>query len=596
MSSDNSSWNRFARLKVSSKDVNKRLRKIEKGSLRHAHKFVTSRLDRLSNVRRRVSVWIILVLVMIGASAVQWHISRNSFTTMAYTSGGSYSEGVLGPLENLNPIFAKTNAEKSAAKLLFSSLYRYDSTGNIKADMADSVSVNDKETEYIVKLKKGLKWSDGQDLTADDVIFTLKLLANPEVGAEISGWKSIKFEKVSDDSVKFILPSSYSPFVHALTFPIIPKHILKDVKPSNLREHDFNKSPISSGPFAFRLLQNVTSDGSKKVLYLQSNSNYYGGTPKLERFQLYAYPTQDDIAKSLRTREITGTPELIYNDQSAEVKSMYAAEAHSLNNGVYVLFNNNSQFLRSKAVRQALSLSVDTSKLRQSLSLSTEELSGPTLNKFLGKNSNSSSYDVKKAKSLLDAEGWKSVNNVRQKGNDKLKLNVVVLKNSNYEKVARYLAQVWHDELNIESDIKVVDPNDATQNILQTVLQPRNFDVLVYELSLGGDPDVYAYWHSSQATNNGLNFSNYNNAIADDALESGRSKISAKQRADRYAKFTAIWQADAPAIALYQPKFDYIHIRNVKALDASTEVVNPVDRYVDVQYWATEKKSVYKTP
>ena len=267
-----------------------------------------------------------------------------------------------------------------------------------------------------------------------------------------------------------------------------------------------------------------------------------------------------------------------------------------MNNGVYALFNNNSQFLRSKAVRQALSLSVDTSKLRQSLSLSTEELSGPTLNKFLGKNSNSSNYDVKKAKSLLDAEGWKSVNNVRQKGNDKLKLNVVVLKNSNYEKVARYLAQVWYDELNIESDIKVVDPNDATQNILQTVLQPRNFDVLVYELSLGGDPDVYAYWHSSQATNNGLNFSNYNNAIADDALESGRSKISAKQRADRYAKFTAIWQADAPAIALYQPKFDYIHIRNVKALDASTEVVNPVDRYVDVQYWATEKKSVYKTP
>ena len=92
---------------------------------------------------------------------------------------------------------------------------------------------------------------------------------------------------------------------------------------------------------------------------------------------MYAYPTQDDIAKSLRTREITGTPELIYNDQSAEVKSMYAAEAHSLNNGVYALFNNNSQFLRSKAVRQALSLSVDTSKLRQSLSLSTEELYWP---------------------------------------------------------------------------------------------------------------------------------------------------------------------------------------------------------------------------
>lgn len=150
--------------------------------------------------------------------------------------------------------------------------------------------------------------------------------------------------------------------------------------------------------------------------------------------------------------------------------------------------------------------------------------------------------------------------------------------------------------MNIEVDVKVVDPNDTAQNILQTVLQPRNFDVLIYELSLGGDPDVYAYWHSSQATNNGLNFSNYNNAVADDALASGRSKLTAKQRTDRYVRFVAIWQADAPAVALYQPKFDYIHAKTVKALDRSAEVVNPVDRYVDIQYWATEKQSVYKTP
>lgn len=596
MSSDKSSWNHFARLKVSSKDVNKRLRKIEKGSLRHAHKFVTSRLDRLANVKRRVSVWVVLVLVMIGVSAAQWSISRNSFTAMTYAAGGSYSEGVLGPLENLNPIFAKTSAEKSAAKLLFSSLYRYDSTGNIKSDLADDITINDKETEYVVKLKKNLKWSDGHSLTADDVIFTLRLLANPEARAEISGWRSIKFEKVSDDSVKFILPASYAPFIHALTFPIIPEHILKDVQPANLREHAFSKSPISSGPFAFRLLQNVTSDGSKKVLYLQANNNYHGGVAKLERFQLYVYPTQNDIAKSLRTREITGTPELIYNEQSDEVKSMYAAESHSLNNGVYALFNANSQFLHSKAIRQALAMSIDVGKLRQSLSSSTKELTGPILNKFLDKTPQALGYDVKKAKSLLDAEGWKIAGDVRKKENTKLSLSVVVLKNTNYEKVAQSLAQIWRKELNVEVDIKVVDPNDVAQNILQTVLQPRSFDVLIYELSLGGDPDVYAYWHSSQATNNGLNFSNYNNAVADDALASGRSKLSTKQRADRYAKFVAIWQADTPAIALYQPKFDYIHTRTVRALDKNTEVVNLVDRYVDVQYWATEKQSVYKTP
>ena len=230
------------------------------------------------------------------------------------------------------------------------------------------------------------------------------------------------------------------------------------------------------------------------------------------------------------------------------------------------------------------------------MSLSTDELSGPTLNKFLGKNSNSSSYDVKKAKSLLDAEGWKSVNNVRQKGNDKLKLNVVVLKNSNYEKVTRYLAQVWYDELNIESDIKVVDPNDATQNILQTVLQPRNFDVLVYELSLGGDPDVYAYWHSSQATNNGLNFSNYNNAIADDALESGRSKISAKQRADRYAKLLLFGKQTPRQLPCISRSLTIFIFGTLKLSMQAPKLSIPSIVMLMFNIGATEKKSVYKTP
>ena len=81
------------------------------------------------------------------------------------------------------------------------------------------MTVNQKETEYIVKLRKDLRWSDGKNITAADVVFTLKLLANPETRAEISGWQSIKFEKIDELTVKFILPSSYAPFVHALTFP-----------------------------------------------------------------------------------------------------------------------------------------------------------------------------------------------------------------------------------------------------------------------------------------------------------------------------------------------------------------------------------------
>lgn len=596
MSSGGSSWNRFTRLKFSSKVVNKRLQKLERGSLRHARKFVTSRLDRLSSVRRNVSGWIILVMLMIGVGAAQWAASKDAYMITTYTSGGSYSDGVLGPLETLNPIFAKTSAERSAAKLLFAGLYKYDTTGNIKSDLAESMTVNQKETEYIVKLRKGLRWSDGKNITAADVVFTLKLLASPETRAEISGWQSIKFEKIDELTVKFILPSSYAPFAHALTFPVLPEHVLRGVRPSELREHPFGKSPVTSGPFAFRMLQNVTSDGSKKILYTVANDNYYGGTPKLERFQLYVYPSQNDIVKSLRTREITGTPELVYNNQSDEIKNTYSSESHTINNGVYALFNSTSQYLQSKSVRQALALSVNVSELRKLLSSETEEMNGPVLNNFLDEKVKPKGYSVKKAKGILDAAGWKVVGGVRQKDNQKLTLNIVAPKNENYEKLAKKLAEIWQKELNIATDVKIVDVNDVSQSILQNVLLPRNFDVLIYELAMGGDPDVYAYWHSSQATSGGLNFSNYNNAVADDALASGRSKLSKRQRMDRYGKFTSIWQQDIPAIALYQTKIDYIHLNSVKALAEDASLVSAVDRYTDVTYWSVNKTQVYKTP
>ena len=172
----------------------------------------------------------------------------------------------------------------------------------------------------------------------------------------------------------------------------------------------------------------------------------------------------------------------------------------------------------------------------------------------------------------------------------------IFLRGEVYEKIANKLAEYWRKELKIEIEVKVVNPGDVSQNVLQSILQPRNFDILIYEFQLGGDPDMYAYWHSSQANPNGLNFANYNNAVADDALASGRLKVSDKQRISRYDKFTTIWQADFPALAIYQTKIDYIHLNSVNALSRNGVLVSPADRFYNVIYWTVNKNSVYKTP
>lgn len=566
--------------------------------MRHANKFVTMRLDRLSGVKRQIYGWIFLVTLLVLVSATQWWLFRGAYTEAVYVNGGTYSEGVLGPLETLNPLFARSSAEKSAGRLLFASLYQYDTTGHLKGDLAESVSINDASTEYTVKLKKDLKWSNGTELNAEDVLFTVNLLKNPNARTEFTGWQSINVALVDSTSIKFTLSSPYAPFMHSLTFPILPKSVLNEVPSTGLREYAYSQSPtVTSGPFALRLLQDETSDGTKKVVHMVANPYYHQGVAKLERFQLYVYPTKEDIAKGLRTNEIMATPELVYANQPDQLKKMYLSSAHSINNGVYALFNSQSPILASRYVRQALAYSINTTDLRSKLAQSNQPLDGPILANLIdGTLPVAPTYDIEKAKALLDEDGWVTSGNTRTKDGQKLTLSIVTRKGSEYEEVTNLLAKTWKDELKVETEVRIVDQTDTAQNVFTSVLQPRNFDVLVYELELGGDPDVYTYWHSSRATANGLNFANYNNIIADDALESGRGKATTKQRSDRYKIFVQRWHADTPALALYQPRVDYIQLKSAQTIDSNATLVYPTDRYANVIYWSVQKQQVYKTP
>lgn len=591
------SWKKFKTLPLSGNTAGANIGQLSKGAMRHARKFVSSRLDRLDTIKRMVVGWVFLVVILIGISLVQWYGFKPAYMTDAPAAGGTFSEGLLGPLETLNPLYARSSAEKSAAKLMFSSLYSYDKTGNLRGDIAKAMQINEASTEYIVSMRSGLTWSDGVALTAEDVVFTVELLKNPATRSEVSGWESFSAEVLSSNTVKFKLPSAYAPFLHSLTFPVLPKHVLEEVEPSELREHSFSQAPITSGPFAFRLMQDATADTSRKSLHLISNQQYIHGQPLLERFQMNIYDTREDIEKALLTDKIMATPELTFSEVSDSLKSSYESRSYPIKDGVFALFNNRDGVMSSQAVRQALAISVDRDALRSAIPQATVPLDGPILQSQVeGELPVFMSTDIAKAKELLEAEGWVLSGDARKKDGQPLTVKMVALRGVGFTQLTNDLADIWRKELQIQVDVSIIDPLDTAQNVLQSVLQPRNFDVLVYELVLGGDPDVYAYWHSSQAQATGLNFANYGNVIADDALSGARSRTDMKYRSDRYRAFVRRWLADVPAIPLYQPRIDYIKLRSVEAMTEDATLVSLDNRYANVIYWSIRKSPVYRTP
>jgi len=573
------------------------MRRAEGVTMRHARKFVIRRWSNVREVRRRIITWVIAIGVLIGASGLQLMWYQKSYQTSAAATNGTYAEAVLGPVDTLNPLFARTSAEESASQLLFSRILKYDTTGSLGNDLATDVQVDPTGKIYTVKLRTDARWHDGIQLRADDVAFTVGLLKNPAVRSTITGWSDIEVAAVDESTVTFTLPAVYAAFPHALaTFPVVPKHILSKVEPNSIRENDFSNSPIGSGVFKLRFVQDVDVIGGRKIVYMERNNQYYKGISKLEQFQMHVYSTQETIVSALATGEVNAAADLSAANIKQVSAERYDIKSQPTKSGVYALFNTTRDSLKDKAVRQALQIGTDTKAIRSQLPGTVANLELPFIDKQLGEAAPKvPTYDPVLAKKKLDDAGWKLDGTTRKKDGVDLKLMVVTSKDSDFERVLETLVGQWR-ALGVVVDTQVVDPSDASQQVVQDILQPRNFDVLLYQLTIGADPDVFAYWHSSQTSTSGFNFSNYSNPVSDDALSSARTRLEPSLRNAKYITFAKQWIEDAPAIGLYQSTTNYVSSKNAASFNKKNVFVTPVDRYDDILYWSVGTRPVYKTP
>ena len=589
-------WRRIPKMSFSSKDLSRRMKRVEGASIKHARRFVFKRLDNFREVRRRIALWVLAIGIIIGATGLQYMWYQNNYRATANATSGTYAEAVLGPVDTLNPIFAKSSAEETAGELLFSRLVTYDKSGNLNYDLADSMTVSPDGKTYTFTIRPDARWDDDLYVRARDVVYTVNLLKNPATRSTITGWDNIVAKEIDNLTVAFELPAVYAAFPHALRFlPILPEHVLRDVEPAALREDGFSSKPVGSGAFTLRLLQEVDAANGRKIIHLAKSESYYKGTPKLDRVQLHVYKDIDSVKRALATSEVNASTDLTVTDSNAVSTERYTVEHRPVNSGVYALMNTVSPVLQDKKVRQALQAGTNPQEVRNELSSDLPELYLPFIDsQVYGNNPTKPVYDVNKANQLLTEAGWAMQGNVRMKDGQPLTLSVVTTKNNDFETALEILAKQWR-ALGVTVTTNIVDPSDPSQDVVQDVLQPRQYDVLLYQLTIGGDPDVYAYWHSSQATS-GLNFSNYKSTVSDDALASARSRVEPDLRNAKYITFANQWLADAPAIGLYQATMQYIHTKSVHALPKDFMLVSSADRYSDVRFWSVGDRMVFNTP
>ena len=577
------------------KAARRSLTRIGTRSIGHTQSYLFARTANLRNVQQRVILWTVLVFVLISAAALQIVANRGASTRIAAATGGTYVEGATGSLETLNPILASSGSETAASHLLFTGLFDYDQTGSIRPALASSIETTDAKT-FVVHLREGVTWSDGKAFTSADVLYTVGLIQNAAVRSPLaSSFRTITVTAPDDMTVQMTLPTAYAPFVHSLTFGILPQHVLARTDPADIRSSSFNLNPVTLGPFTFTSFRARDANGNA-VVYMSKNTRYFRNEVQVDRFQLYTYKDQGAMLRAYDRREVGA----LAGATEATALSAQKSRAHTtitntpLDNGDYALFNTKSEVYADTNLRAAIRQGTDVDALRRLVGGGVSELNGPVLAQQIPEVAplKQMANDTMGARVALDGLGWKAgANGIRSKDGRPLVMRLVAIDTGDYPRVARELSRQWR-ELGIDVQLSLQPADTASEQ----VLVPRAFDVLIYELAIGADPDVYAYWHSSQTGQAGLNFSGYSSVVADDSLTSSRATLDRQLRTAKYVAFAKQWLADTPAIALFQQSYHYVSGDDIKAIPEDATLVTPVDRYSTVGNWTVDTRRVFSTP
>jgi len=489
--------------------------------------------------------------------------------------GGSYTEGVQGQPLYLNPVVSHSNpVDSDLSMLIFSSLFRYNAEGKLDPDLVNTWERSDNGLTYTVRLRNNVKWHDSQPLTADDVIFTLNLIRNPSYGSSLRGnWEGIDVAKIDDYTLTFTLKNTYTPFLHNLTFGILPKHLWGDVTSDKFLLTELNRKPVGSGMYTFARLDK-DQNGKVTSVTLRANKEYYGQKPHLNELIFRFYSTPKDILDAYTKGEVKGIAN-IEDSGASELKNSSDINIYQIpTTRIYGIFFNQKKSIiaADKNIREALSLATNKEALlKEALNDRGTVVNTPLTPNMLGfrENLNNYEYNIEKAKSILKDSGWNELNDKERKKvkdaageseiaryNEKSKkllvLNLTIPDYPELVKTADLLKKQW-EKVGVELKLDIVDTSETLQN----KISDRNYEALLFGEVLQADPDPTPFWHSNSKQAPGLNLAMFDNQEVDGILDSARQEINEDKRAELYGQFQEIVIKEKPAIFLFSPYYLY---------------------------------------
>ena len=371
------------------------------------------KLPKVLNKKEKLFFSLFLLIFIVSGVLLIIEYWKNN-TTEAPANGGIFREGVVGQPRFINPVYASSNdVDRDLVNLIYSGLFKYDSSGEIVPDIVKTYNVEDNGKTYNLFLRKNILFQDGEGLDANDVIFTIKTIQNPDFQSPIQAqWLDVSVEKISNYQIKLKLKNPYPAFLKTLTVKILPAHIWSNITAPNFPLSPYNFKPIGSGPFALKdVIQN--NSGEIDSISLERFDKYYGQKPHLDQVNFIFLKNQKELIQSAQNNIIDAfSPSL-----SSESQSLFNFNNYSfIIPRYFALFFNpqKNEVLISKDIRLAMIYATDKEEIKTKiLSNKGQIVSSPFLPNIYHLGTSTPSvenlFSLNKAKELLAQQGFKDL-------------------------------------------------------------------------------------------------------------------------------------------------------------------------------------------
>lgn len=522
-------------------------------------------------------------------------------TVPAPQVGKTYTEGILKDPRTINPLFAAQDTDRDIARLVFSGLLTYSVNGEPIPDLAERYEISADAKTYTLFLRKNALWHDGKPVSAEDVIFTIKTIQNSQYKSVLrANWQGVTTEKLDEYTIRFTLRTPYAPFIENLTTGILPRHLWEGVSPEQALLHELNLKPVGSGPYKFDSFKQK-KDGSISWYRLKRNADYFREGPYLKKITFVPFPTEEELLTAWKKGLVEG-----FGPVSAALLTELASARFSVHTilmprifGVF-FSEKNSPVLADLKIRQAIARTIDRDELIEKIlpGGAAPAVSPLPFLKTTEAEDSLYAYDRQKARGLLEQAGWKDANDdgirekrTKQKGKEIVDNLRFTLTTSDWPDLLR-AAEIIKGKLR-EVGIEITIEKRPFSDLETSVLRTRNFELLLFGQVYGYEPDPFAFWHSSQVKDPGLNIASYANKKADQLLEEVRRTSDTATRFKKYEEFSKIVSKDLPAVFLYSQLYLYLLPSDIYGANIS-KISLPSDRFNEANKWHRETKRVLK--